>query len=247
MTARNAGLGLVTPILLAGAALSIGGCTSDRVVDVYEDSLDAAGITTLDIALEDGDLAVTGDASATEIAVTVELVTNRTSDDKDGDARHELRFELRDMGDGTALLNIEDPPTARYFANVAITMPDAVALIVDDGGGDQVIDGCGGYDGTDKDGDVEASHITGDVWVEDRDGDLSLKTIIGTVIIDDGAGDMWVEDVDGDVDISDAGGHIEVTSVTGTVTIDDGAGDITVTDAGTVEIVNAGGGSLTIK
>lgn len=222
------------------------GCSSERAVGSYPDELEAAGIDTLDMSVQDGSFDVVGEDGFDRIEVVVNLVTTRSNDEKDGEARHDMRLELRDLGDGTALLTVEDPGYDRYFANVTVTMPSELALVVYDGDGEGTIDRCAGLELADKGGGLDIGDVVGDVLIDDRAGDMWLTDVVGDVTIDDGKGDLTVIGVDGNVDIKDAGGQIAVEDVTGTVTIDDGAGDIAISNAGAVEIIDAGGGSLSI-
>ncbi len=246
MTARRNDL-LFAVMTFFNVSLLATGCAEMRLVDTFDDTLIADGIDTIDLSLEDGDLTVVGRDDQDSIDVTVDLMTNRQSEDKDADARHDLRFELRDMGDGTALLTVNDPAAARYFAHVTVTMPADLDLIVDDGDGDVGIELCGALDLKDGAGDVDIVGASGGVVIDDGSGDLALENVIGNVEIEDGSGDLDVSTVEGDATIDDGAGDMLISDVTGTVTINDGSGDIEISNAGTVEIENSGSGSLTIN
>ena len=233
--------------LFASVAMLATGCAERRLVDTFDDTLLADGIGLLDVSLDDGDLTIVGRDDQDSIDVTVDLMTNRTSEDKDADARHDLRFELRDMGDGTALLTVDDPSIDRYFAYVTVAMPADLNLLVTDEDGDIAIELCGSLDLIDGSGDMNVVGAAGDVVIDDGSGDLTLENVLGNVEIDDGSGDMDVASVEGDVTINDGSGDMFVSDVTGTVTVNDGSGDIEISNAGTVEIENSGSGSLTIN
>ena len=220
---------------LVWLAVGIGGCAEDRIVETYHDALDASTIEVLDLSVEAGDLVVTGDADTDQIGVDVDLTTDRVNEDKDGEARHAMHLELRDMGDGTALLTVWfDPDMPRYAGDVTVTIPQRLELIASDDSGDTLIERCASVDLEDGSGDVEIKGIAGQVVVDDGSGELTIDDVTGDVEVADGAGDLRVENIEGDVDIDDGSGDITVAHVTGDVTIVDGSGQLDVEDVGSL-------------
>ncbi len=235
-------------LLLALAALLVPvGCAEEgRLVDTFHDTIDSAGIDVLDVGVESGDLIVEGSPDATEIVVQVDLLSGRDSEDRDDEARHGLGLELRDMADGTALLTVRDPDINNYWADVTVSIPAALELIVLAESGDVRIERCAALSIDDDAGDMVITDVAGEVQIEDGAGDIDLVGVIGDVTVDDGGGDTGIEDVDGDVEIDDGAGLIDVAHVTGRVTIRDGGGDIRISDAGAVEIESDTTGSVSI-
>lgn len=235
-------------LLLGAVALLATGCDQEgRLVDTFHDSMSVAGIEVLDIGVDSGDLLVTGQPGLTEIEVQVDLFTSRDSEDKDDEARHGLGLELRDMTDGTALLTVRDPDVARYWADVTVSMPAELELIVLADSGEVRIEHCAALEVDVASGNLAGRDIAGDVLIEAGGGEMDLSDVTGDVVIDDGGGDMRVESIDGDVEIDDGAGLIDVAHVTGKVTIRDGGGDIQISDAGAVEIESDTTGSVSIN
>ncbi len=227
--------------------LAVAGCTEERLVQSFEDEIDAAGVDEVAVEADDGMLSVTGDAGATTVSAQVDLVTTRSGEDKDEDAVDALHLELRDEGDGGARLRVWlDPAVARYTADVFVTLPASVALDVQAVADEAELSTTAGVTLDDAGGDVTITDAGGDVTVTDDAGELTIDTVDGDVVVDDGNGDLTVTTVTGDATIDDGAGDIEVLDVEGTVTIRDGAGDIHITNAGSVDIEEDSGGQLTI-
>lgn len=236
------------PVATAAALVLATGCAEPRVVDTFYDEVDASAVTVLEAEIEDGDLQVLGDDAVTTVEARVDLRTTRTGEDKDEDAFDAVHIEMRDDGNGAAILRVwMDPAVQRYTTDVTVTMPTALAVIATTEEGEVLISDTAGVDLDSRGDNVVIGNQIGDVSVVDGRGELSVSHVTGDVVIDDGAGDSSVADIDGDVTIDDGNGDIVVDHVTGTVTISDGAGDIEVTDAGGFALESDSSGSLVIN
>ena len=127
-----------------------------------------------------------------------------------------------------------------------VTVPDNIALRVEDGSGDLTIDNVASVDLTDGSGDIVIRNVIGDLSVRDGSGDMNIDNVSGNVHISDGSGDIDVNGA-GSVEISnDGSGGVDIRNVQHDVHIGNkGSGSIEVSDVGgNFHVGNKGGGSI---
>jgi hypothetical protein len=130
-----------------------------------------------------------------------------------------------------------------------VTVPDNVALRVEDGSGDLTVDNVAGVDLTDGSGDIVIRNVIGDLSVRDGSGDMNIDNVSGNVHISDGSGDIDVNGA-GSVEISnDGSGSTDIRNVKHDVHIGNkGSGSVEVSDVGgNFHVGNKGGGSIEWK
>ena len=194
----------------------------------------AAGISTVRIIAEAGDLDVEGRLGLTEVEAEGTACASNTSDLDD------IQFEVSTSG-SEVVIEARTPGNTQF--DVTVTVPDSVLVEIEDGSGDIDVRDVAGVRVTDGSGDVDVAGVSGDVVVtDDGSGDLDLSDVAGTVEIEvDGSGDITVADVGGDVRIgSDGSGSIRVSNVAGDFEVGSGgSGDISHNNVGgTVDIDN---------
>lgn len=179
-------------------------------------SLNADAIRSLHVESRHGYVIVEGDESADEIRVTATIKVPRSNVSKAREIMADALTLSLDSLDQAATLKGYFPDSVWRFGDgpsvsLRVSVPQHMAISVDDGTGFIVING-----------------IRGDINIEDGEGSIELQNVGGVVRIDDGAGWIDARKIGGDVHIYDRSGAIKVSDVTGNVTIDDGSGRIAV-------------------
>ena len=100
-------------------------------------------------------------------------------------------------------------------------------------------------------GDIEASHLRGNMTIRHGGGTIEVEHLEGTLVIRSDGGAMEIEDVTGSVTINSDGGAVDVVRIGDSVTIATGGGSIDVenvtgdvsasTAGGNVDIINVSG------
>lgn len=196
-------------------------------VEVRELELDASTLSSLDIDAGAGSLSVIGEAGASEVRVSATVVVPRRDEAAAQRLMEEdMRLELAQDGDAATLTSHFESGfgwRGQPRIDLDVTVPERLALYVNDGSGSATIDG-----------------VRGDVRVDDGSGSLSL-TRVGRVEVNDGSGSLEIDDAGGDVSIVDGSGSIDVRRVAGSVTVDDGSGGIDVRDVDLDLIIESDG------
>jgi hypothetical protein len=240
------------PGLLLFVLLSSGCEGEERTVTTFSDTLDADGLDRLIVTVVTGDLEVVGEADRDEVAVSVALVTTRTSEAKDEDAMSATRLELIRRDDGAAILTVRlDPSVGRYETLVTVTVPEdfGVEAARSSSEDDQLtlIQDVASVGVVDGDGELFIEDIAGGGTVDDAAGDMLVSGLGDDLSVIDGDGDTTIRDIDGDVVIDDGDGDLFISDVTGAVTINDGAGDIVVENVGSLNVESDSGGSVSVQ
>lgn len=201
--------------------------------EVRDLSLNAEGISALDVKTGAGSLAITGVAQSSTIVVEAIVRVSEDPDDAREIIESSLVLSLERDGDRAVLeARFED---GSWFSGggsiqLEVTVPEGMALDVRDGSGS-----------------IAIRDVTADIAIEDGSGSIDLRQVGGQVTIDDGSGSISAQQVGGDVTVTDGSGSLELIRVEGSVVIDDGSGSITVSGvAKDLEILEAGSGSLSV-
>jgi len=235
-------------LLLAPLALTAptAACAYDscQVQEPREETVDAAGATLVRVEAKAGSLRITGEAGLDEVQArgtacaenerTLEKVQLRA--DRSGD---EVRVvvETPEGWNGSGALHLE------------LRVPEGLAIDVEDGSGETVVDDVASLRLKDGSGKIEITGVRGDVSIEDGSGEINLVDVGGDVKIHDGSGKIDVEDVEGAVVLHDGSGDIDIKDVRGTVTVeDDGSGGVEIVGVGKdVLIRRDGSGSIRVE
>jgi hypothetical protein len=232
---------LTTLALLLTAVTASADCS---FTDKRNVAAPTAGVSRIVIIGRAGYLHINGRRGAGEVRATgVACASSRDilSDTKLTVSRNgsELRVEA------------ETPDNSGIFFSSAkldfdVTVPDNIALRVEDGSGDLTIDTVASVDLTDGSGDLSIRNVIGDVAVRDGSGDMKIDNVSGNVHISDGSGDIDVNGA-GSVEISnDGSGEANIRNVKHDVHIGNkGSGSVEVSDVGgNFRVGNKGGGSI---
>jgi DUF4097 and DUF4098 domain-containing protein YvlB len=116
--------------------------------------------------------------------------------------------------------------------DLRVTVPESVALSVDDSSGDAQLRNVRATDIADSSGDLRLYDIQGDLEVEDSSGGIDIRNVSGHVRVEDSSGDIDIQDVRGDVLIGDdSSGGLRIEDVAGGVrVVQDSSGDIRISD-----------------
>ncbi|MEW6989522.1 hypothetical protein AADZ91_02435 [Colwelliaceae bacterium 6441] len=227
-------------------------------------TLNADGLTAMDIEAGSGSLIIQGQAGLTEIKVTADIYTSK---------KHTNNYELSlEKSGSTGFLVAKTLSSSGFWTgssphvDIVIHVPESMSLAVDDGSGEieikdivgklDVKDGSGGIliknivgDTSIQDGSggIEISQINGMLNIVDGSGGIEITDVEGDLTIDDGSGTIFAKNINGNAKINDGSGDLTVKQVTGIVTLDDGSGDITVKEAGGLNIENSGSGGLNVS
>ncbi len=226
---------LSLPLVLVG--LFTAGCDDGRLVQTVERDFEIGEANTLVHGDGARDLRVIGEPGRDHITLVGQLRTRRPSRADDGRARKAVRLDYLPLRDdaGRFTAGLHEGPAGYHLDLVAI-VPESVALEIDDGRGDILIEGVGSLVLADGDGDVMIEDVAGAVEIDDGSGDIMVRNVGGDVSIEDKRGDMAILDVGGDVQLRDGAGDIAVTDVVGAAVVQDGAGDIALIRCGDAEV-----------
>ena len=124
--------------------------------------------------------------------------------------------------------------------DLTVTVPDNIAVEVEDSSGELRVTGTAALDLDDGSGQIEIQDIGGALRVRDGSGSLEIQNVRGDVTIEDGSGEIDVRDVTGSVTLRDGSGSITARGVGGSVIVErDGSGGIRVVDVGGDLTVNS--------
>ncbi len=198
-------------------------------------TLAAGGLNELVIDAGAGPLEIRGESGADTITVRATILVDGAKGDE---AREfiENRMNLwleQSGGDAKLVAGFQDGSWGNGKNGAValdITVPQGMALQVDDGSGSILIE------------DTMA-----DVRLDDGSGSIAIRGV-GNVNVDDGSGSLEVSDATGNVRIDDGSGSVTVRRVTGNVSVDDGSGSINVKDIqGDFRVIDDGSGSIDYK
>jgi DUF4097 and DUF4098 domain-containing protein YvlB len=132
-------------------------------------------------------------------------------------------------------IEAETPDSSGIFSSAKldfeVTVPDNIALRVEDGSGDLTIDTVASVDLTDGSGDISIRNVIGDVAVRDGSGDMKIDNVSGNGVDirnvkhdvhigNKGSGSVEVSDVGGNFRVGNkGGGSIDWTRVAGHVDV----------------------------
>lgn len=199
-------------------------------------------IIQLNIDLGAGDLSIIGKSDQSEILVIAKVYAEDLNED-------EYTLSLEKVDDKAVLIaHFKNNTYNNQRIDLEVSLPSTMALTVDDGSGDIVIESVSnGLTLNDRSGDIELKNIVGLVKITDRSGDVIGQDIRGDMLINDRSGDIQLKDIDGDVNIDDSSGDIRVKQVTGIVTVDDSSGDIDVDGAADFILRSDGSGDVYLR
>ncbi len=227
--------------------------------------LDTQGVRSIVITAGAGDLKIRGSDTNALAATGRACASNE-------ELLSGIQLDTRREGD-TLHLTARTPETdgnlltlSRYARmNLDVSLPNSIAIEVNDGSGDTEIANVASARVTDGSGDLEIKHVSGDLDVTDSSGELEIEHVDGNVTVRDSSGDLEIDhvrgavlievDSSGDIHIAEVGsvhirndssGEIVAQRVKGDVTIDnDSSGDIRVEDvAGNFTVGADGTGSI---
>lgn len=221
-----AGLGMLTAALMSHAAMADCRLSADRTAEV-----DAAGIRTVVIGAEAGDLAVHGTGTARVLAKGRACANSE-------ETLAAIRIETRRDGDTLhvdAILPDNHHPFNLRSLDLSIELPATLVVRIADSGGDIEVENVAGVRVEDSSGDIEIETVNGNVEVSDSSGDVVIADVTGNVLIPvDSSGDLVFRRVHGGVHVrTDSSGSIVASEINGDVTIDsDSSGGIKVSQVG---------------
>jgi DUF4097 and DUF4098 domain-containing protein YvlB len=194
----------------------------------YRMEVAAAGARTISFDVQEGDLVIRGDPSATEVRMVISI--DRYWLFKLGEEGI-LKRLVKVTGEGTPEVKIvtDIEPSwrnygrAEYPIDFEVVLPAGVVLQV-----------------RDTSGKIEISNMNSAVEVNDGSGTLSVRRAKGPLNIDKESGDMRVEDVAGTTTVSSRSGQLQFRRV-GELNVTASDGNLEVTDAGSARLINKGG------
>lgn len=207
------------------------GYTEDRSLE-----LAAADVRLLNIESGAGSLDVVASPGDAIIRVQAQIRI------KDADAdrarkliESDLRLSLDKRADGAMLSAYFDHGlwNSRWNSSIdlRVQVPEAIALMIDDGSGPIKVDVSGSPLTIDDGSGPIIVLRAGKTVIDDGSGSIDVADVVGDVAIDDGSGDITVRDIEGNVSIDDGSGNINVANVSEDLTIiDDGSGSVRLTD-----------------
>lgn len=206
-----------------------------------EETISTDGVRRVEVIAYAGDLRITGLSGADQVVARGRVCAG-------SDRRlAEIELEVSRRGE-TVLVEAVIPDSNGWsrrdqaWVDLAVSLPDHLAVMVEDGSGDAEVSGVASLKIDDGSGDIELTDIKGDALIVDGSGDVDGRNIGGTVSVDDGSGDVELIGV-GDVIVeSDGSGDLRFRDVSTDVRVhSDGSGNIRVTGAGGDVIVERDG------
>jgi DUF4097 and DUF4098 domain-containing protein YvlB len=236
---------LLLTALVAGSAQAWD-CNYEKDIDL---TLDLAGSELLSVAAAAGDLAITGQAGATEARVRGKVCL---SEEEWLDA-----VEVHIEGGQNASIAVSLPETGAQwvffgshyaYVDLDITVPAGLALDIRDSSGDVTVRGTGPVTLQDSSGDIELEDVNGGTVLKDSSGDIELRRIAGDVTVrQDSSGDIFGRDIQGSVLVEhDSSGEIRFEQVSGDYVVEhDSSGDIVAeTVGGDFRVLRDGSGDV---
>lgn len=239
---RNIRRALVLGAALLATTFAVADC---KYTDDRELTESASGITTVIIDAGAGFLHVEGREGAADIAASGEACSSKQS------RLDDIRLTSRRSGD-RLYITAEFPKMSWGWGNnemrldFTVALPSTVAVEIEDGSGELVIDSVAAADIDDGSGAITISQ-SGDIEIEDGSGSIEVRKSTGSVRVDDGSGNIRIVETGGDVIIgSDGSGGISISGVRGDVRIgSDGSGNIRVDNVmGDFVVRSDGSGSI---
>ena len=219
-------------------------CRYERALEAELDAVDAERLTVHAAA---GSLRIDGKADADRVLVKgLACASTESALDK---------IELDTLRRGNRLVVQAEIPddlfSWRGYArlDLVLTVPDDLALVVEDSSGGIDIRDVASLDLSDSSGEIEIDNVGGNLRIDDSSGEIDVREVEGDVRVRDSSGGMTIEGVGGGVIVDEDGsGEITISAVEGDVEIEeDGSGGITVREVnGGVHIGSDGSGSIYI-
>jgi hypothetical protein len=148
------------------------------------------------------------------------------------------------------LLTLNAPSCANSYCSVAfsVTVPAAVAVTADSGGGDVTVTGAAAATiDAGGGGQVFASGVSGPLTVTAEGGGVTVSRARSAVSVDSGGGPVTATTIGGKLTVHAEGGDVQVLNLAGPLTADTGGGPLTATGlAGPTATVTAEGGDVTL-
>jgi len=241
-------------ILAAALIIPLNSHAADcRYSKDYDFAVDADALRELRLNVGSGSLSIEGDSASNEVRVVATACADSNNRLNDLELTHRVR-------DSDLLIRTEQNNSGNIFSwfnwgssyayiDIEISMPQGLALEVDDGSGAVEIYGVSGLSLNDGSGSVTIENMQGDVSVDDGSGAISITGVNGRVSIEDGSGPIRVRDSLEVVVFDDGSGKIDIDNIEGNVEIrNDGSGGISIRAVGgDVEIDDAGSGSVDVR
>lgn len=216
------------PAMFAVVMLALAPASFAASRHAYKMDVPAAGARSIAFDVQEGDLIIRGDPTATSVHMQVSV-------DRYWLFRLEeegiLKRLIEVTGEGTPEVKIVthiDPSwrnygRAEYPIDFEVVVPAGAILNV-----------------RDTSGKIEISDITSAVEVHDTSGTLVVRHIQGPLTIDKESGDVRVQDVSGATTLTSRSGQLQFLRV-GELNVTASDGNLDVTDAGPARLVNKGG------
>ncbi len=195
-----------------------------------EDSVDAAGVESVEIDAGAGYLRVIGENGAAQIRARGEACASSEA------LLEEIRLEVDRSGDRLRI--VARMPESSWRSHTArldltIELPSSVAVDIDDGSGSIEVRNVASLEIDDGSGSIEVEDVAGDVEIEDGSGEIEIAGVGGQVRIEDGSGEIELRRVGSVLIDEDGSGEIDIEEVEGAVMVrSDGSGSINVRDVG---------------
>ena len=211
-------------IVMAMFAASLGHAAMNDYTEVRNLELDADDIEELSIDAGAGSMDITGIAGAKKITVKATIEVPDVDDDKAlRIIEREMKLSLDRLG-SDAVLNASFERSFMGFGshsariNIEISVPQGIAVIIDDGSGSIDVKNVAHVKIDDGSGSIDVERASGDVSIIDGSGSITVRYVQGSVTIDDGSGGIEVSDVEKDLIIIDDGsGGFTFSDIRGTV------------------------------
>jgi hypothetical protein len=241
----------VSVLLLVGVAMAVAAQSRAMCSHHAERSIQpisAQGIARVVIHAGAGKLNVHG-SSSNAIAASGTACAGNDED------LERLQLTSRRDGDALVIESATSGESWHWFGggngwlDTEVTVPNGVAIEIQDGSGDIEVIGTGAVEIDDGSGDIVIKNVSGKTVLHDGSGEIELSNVRGDVELRDDSGGIRANDIHGSLNIpSDGSGEIVVRGVDGGVRIEsDGSGGIDIDQvARSVYIGDDGSGEIKI-
>ena len=216
----------------------------------YDFSVDAASLESLRLDVGAGSLSIEGNPASNEVRVVATACANSRERLDDLDLTHRVRdtdliVRTQQYRSGSVFSWLSFGNTYSYI-DIEVTMPNDLALEVDDGSGGVEISNVSSLSLDDGSGSILIEDISGNVDIDDGSGPIKISGVNGKVSVSDGSGPISIRDSNEVVIVNDGSGEIDIEHIRTNVNVyDDGSGGIRIHDvASNVEVGDAGSGSI---
>lgn len=241
------------------ATLALSGFASAGIEQTESYSFDVSSGDLLEVRVQDADVTVSGNPSATTAEIVITQKSRTDDEEKAQKAFSRVVYFCSQDGDRVLLESKRDKSSnwklfqgKDYWVKtrVEITIPEEFRVQLKTSDGNLVLQQTkGDVELRTSDGDLRATRIVGNLMVKSSDGDIILEEIAGDVNAITSDGDVEMYEVVGDINAQSSDGNLDLKGVDGSLQCRTSDGNVSVSFVNTPASdchVNASDGNIRV-